>query len=198
MALPADRERMLEEIAERHAERFKTWLKGVWEHGLAVYGKSKPIPRLEWYMSQTHKLDMQLALDPDYRARRKELLTALTAQTGAPDIEQRYIAGEFTEVIPWDTRPFHVEAAFQQYQEQAALMDQARVEAEKLKVQMPQVPPPTPPPMMWIQLMGMPGWFMADVSRDFRHLVDEQAKREGLVQAPTPQPAPPQLTTGGY
>jgi hypothetical protein len=60
-------------------------------------------------------------------------------------------------------------------------------------VQMPQVEQPVPPPMMWVQLMGMSGRFMRKVQSDFRALLNEQAKREGLVQAqPQPQIAQPQ------
>jgi hypothetical protein len=46
---------------------------------------------------------------------------------------------------------------------------------------------------MWVQLMGMSGRFMRKVQSDFRALLNEQAKREGLVQAqPQPQIAQPQ------
>jgi hypothetical protein len=170
MALPADRERMLEEIAERHAERFRQWEDDVWEKGLAVFGKAQPMKRLQWYMSQTLTADLGMVLDLDYREKLKQGL-----------------AGPLTVMVQ-----------FEQYQQQAALVSQAQVDAEAMKVQIPQVEQPVPPPMMWVQLMGMSGRFMRKVQSDFRDLLNQQAKREGLVQAPTPQPAQPQLTTGGY
>jgi hypothetical protein len=161
MALPADRERMLEEIAERHAERFRQWEDDVWEKGLAVFGKAQPMKRLQWYMSQTLTADLGMVLDLDYREKLKQGLAG----------------------------PLQVMLQFQQYQEQAALTEQASVEAEAMKVQMPQVPPPVPPPMMWVQLMGMSGRFMQKVQRDFRDLLNQQAKREGLVESQPAQPA---------
>lgn len=196
MALPADRETMLREIAEKHAERFRDWEDHVWDEGLALYGKSKPQDRLRWYMSQTPPVDQSLALDPDYRANRKAVLEALAAkyQTDVKQIEQQYIKGAFMEEIPFTVRPFRVETAFVAYQEQAALVAQAQQEAETggVAFQAPQI---QPPPMMWVQLMGMSGRFMQKVQRDFRHCLDQQAEREGLVdparavtQPPSTQP----------
>ena len=166
MALPRDRETMLEEIIEKHAERFRDWEDRTWDEGLALYGKSKPQDRLRWYMSQTLAQDMGMVLDVDYREKRKQGLAG----------------------------PLTVELQFQQYQEQSALMAQAQQEAEAMKLPMPEVPPAQPPPMMWVQLMGMSGRFMQKVQRDFRHCLDEQAKREGMT---TPQ-GEPQPVVGGY
>lgn len=163
MALPSDRERMLEELAEKHAERFRAWEDEIWEHGLAVFGKAKPMERLRWYMSQTLPADFGMVLDLDYRQKRKDGLAG----------------------------PLTVEMEFAQYQEQATLMSQAQVEAEAMKVPMPQVPEMQPPPMMWVQLMGMSGRFMRKVQSDFRDLLNQQAKREGLTQA-----APQQVEAG--
>jgi len=159
MALPSDRERMLEEIAEQHAERFKAWEDDVWEKGLAVFGKAQPMKRLQWYMSQTLTADLGMVLDLDYREKLKQGLAG----------------------------PLQVMVQFEQYQQQASLMSQAQQDAEAMKVQMPQVEQPVPPPMMWVQLMGMSGRFMRKVQSDFRALLNEQAKREGLTQTQQPQ-----------
>lgn len=144
---------MLEEIAEKHAERFRDWEDRVWDEGLALYGKSKPQARLQWYMSQTLTPDLGMVLDVDYREKRKQGVVG----------------------------PLQVELEFQKYQENASLLAQATQEAEQMGMQAPQVDQIQPPPMMWVQLMGMSGRFMQKVQRDFRHLLDEQAKREGLA-----------------
>jgi hypothetical protein len=195
MALPRDREAMLEEIIEKHAERFRDWEDRTWDEGLALYGKSKPQPRLQWYMSQTLPADQALALDPDYRANRKALLDGLMLKYGAQvggdpkQLEQMYISGAFMDESPFNARPFRVEQEFQRYQENATLLAQAQQEAEEMGSTLPPDFPKQvqPPPMMWVQLMGMSGRFMQKVQRDFRHCLDEQAKREGMT---TPQPQP--------
>jgi len=168
MALPRDRETMLEEIIEKHAERFRDWEDRTWDEGLALYGKSKPQDRLRWYMSQTLAQDMGMVLDVDYREKRKQGLAG----------------------------PLTVEIQFQQYQENATLLAQAQQEAEEMGSTLPADFPKQvqPPPMMWVQLMGMSGRFMQKVQRDFRHCLDEQAKREGMGAAggaPAPLSAGP-------
>jgi hypothetical protein len=168
MALPADRERMIEEIAEKHAERFREWEDGIWEHGVAVFGKAKPQDRLRWYMSQTLTADMGMVLDVDYREKLKQGL-----------------AGPLTVMLQ-----------FEQYQQQSMqlsqMLPQAEAESQKLGVPMPQIQQPVPPPMMWVQLMGMSGRFMQKVQRDFRDLLNQQAKREGLVESAPTQVQVPQ------
>ena len=152
MALPAERETAIEELAQHHADRFRDWLEERWEQGLAIFGKAKPQDRLRWYMSQTLAQDMGMVLDLDYREKRKQGLAG----------------------------PLTVELQFQQYQEQATLVTRAQQEAEAEKMQMPQLPELVPPPMMWVHAMAMPAWFMVKVQRDFRHCVDDQAAREGI------------------
>lgn len=171
MALPADRTQMLEDLARRKADQFEAWEDELWEKGLGIFGKAKPIDRLKWYMAQTLPADFGYVLDLDYREKRKQGLTG----------------------------PLMVEIQFEQYRQDSETIAQAQQEAEAMKIPLgpEMVPQIQPPPMMWVQLMGMSGRFMAKVQSDFRQLLNEQAKREGLVE-PRQAPAIAAPVEAGY
>ena len=77
--------------------------------------------------------------------------------------------------------PLAVEIQFEQYRKDAEMLAMAQQDPMTQGMQLPQV---QPPPMMWVQLMGMSSRFMRKVQSDFRAQLDAQGKREGLDLTP--------------
>lgn len=60
---------IIREIADQDADRMKEGLRSIFEKGILMFGKPRPLARLRGYLASTLQPDIRLVLDPDYPAK---------------------------------------------------------------------------------------------------------------------------------
>lgn len=147
---PKVAEDIIEEIAKRNAERLKEGLLNALDTGWLIFRKGRPQERLAGYLAATLSADMPYVLDADYAAKYRAGL--------APPL----LAVQMQEQR-------EIEAA-------AAESMLAEAAAAGMPMEAPQLP--AAPPPLWPEILTLPDYVFAALSRDFSHVLKEQAKRE--------------------
>ena len=138
---------LLQEAAKDAAKHFDEFLDEVWDSGVFIFPRQKPMQRLAFYQGNTLPGDVFLVTDPGYLKLREAGM--------AP--------------------PLFAEIMAQQYQ-QAVVQDQMTTMLAAENGMAPPIDAgvlPPPPPQLWVLLLKVPRIF-EKAGRDFKSLLNKE------------------------